>query len=132
MFEQREHFHRDFAHRAYDNGWLRLRFTDADGEPAASRLGFRFGGVESGSQSGLDAKHADFDRNPAGGRHDPCRTRGRNAGIPVPARRGVYKYRSSMLTQRWRPLTSLGLRFRVLPRRAWHLRTRLSLDTCGR
>lgn len=47
---------REFARAALDRGRLRLWFLLLDGEPAAARLGFRFGRVESGYQSG---------RNPA-------------------------------------------------------------------
>jgi CelD/BcsL family acetyltransferase involved in cellulose biosynthesis len=59
-FERREAFHREFARRAFDNGWLRLRITEADGEAIAARLGFRFFGVESGYQSGWDPKYAEY------------------------------------------------------------------------
>ena len=59
-FERSERFHRDFARRAFDNGWLRLRMIEVDGEPAAARLGFRFLGVESGYQSGWDPQYADY------------------------------------------------------------------------
>lgn len=59
-FERSERFHRDFARRAFDNGWLRLRIMEVDGRPAAARLGFRFLDVESGYQSGWDPKYADF------------------------------------------------------------------------
>jgi len=47
---------REFARAALERGWLRLWFLHLDGEPVAARLGFRFGRVESGYQSG---------RNPA-------------------------------------------------------------------
>lgn len=47
-------FQREFAHSALDRGWLRLWFLRLDGEPAAARLGFRFGRIESGYQSGRD------------------------------------------------------------------------------
>jgi CelD/BcsL family acetyltransferase involved in cellulose biosynthesis len=60
VFEQREAFHRDFARIAFDNGWLRLRFMDIDGEPAAARLGFRYGDVESGYQSGWLSQYSEY------------------------------------------------------------------------
>jgi CelD/BcsL family acetyltransferase involved in cellulose biosynthesis len=47
-------FQRDFARAALERGWLRLWFLELDGEPVAARLGFRFGGVEFGYQSGRD------------------------------------------------------------------------------
>lgn len=47
-------FQREFAATALDRGWLRLWFLELDGEPVAARLGFRFGGAESGYQSGRD------------------------------------------------------------------------------
>jgi CelD/BcsL family acetyltransferase involved in cellulose biosynthesis len=59
-FDRHESFHRDFARRAFDNGWLRLRIREADGKPIAARLGFRFCGVESGYQSGWDARYAAY------------------------------------------------------------------------
>jgi dTDP-4-amino-4,6-dideoxygalactose transaminase/CelD/BcsL family acetyltransferase involved in cellulose biosynthesis len=59
-FERREAFHREFARRAFDNGWLRLRITEVDGKPVAARLGFRYSGVESGYQSGWDPKYANY------------------------------------------------------------------------
>lgn len=46
--------HRDFAHAAMERGWLRLWFLHLDGRPAAARLGFRFGRVESGYQCGRE------------------------------------------------------------------------------
>jgi dTDP-4-amino-4,6-dideoxygalactose transaminase/CelD/BcsL family acetyltransferase involved in cellulose biosynthesis len=59
-FAQRENFHRDFARCAFDNGWMRLRILEVDGQPAAARLGFRFHGVESGYQSGWDPEYAAY------------------------------------------------------------------------
>jgi CelD/BcsL family acetyltransferase involved in cellulose biosynthesis len=51
---QREAFHREFAARALDRGWLRRWMAEADGTPVAAWYGFRFGGVESYYQSGRD------------------------------------------------------------------------------
>jgi dTDP-4-amino-4,6-dideoxygalactose transaminase/CelD/BcsL family acetyltransferase involved in cellulose biosynthesis len=59
-FERREAFHRDFATRAFEKGWLRLRLAEVDCNPAAARLGFRLGAVESGYQAGWDAKYAEY------------------------------------------------------------------------
>lgn len=53
-FAQRRAFHEDFAACALQNGWLRLRILEIDGQPAAARYGFRFGTIESGYQSGRD------------------------------------------------------------------------------
>ena len=50
-------FHRAFARRALERGWLRLWFLEVDGKPRAATYGFRFGDVESYYQGG---------RNPAG------------------------------------------------------------------
>ena len=47
-------FHRAFARRAHDRGWLRLWILELDGRPVAAQYGFRFGGVESFYQSGRD------------------------------------------------------------------------------
>jgi CelD/BcsL family acetyltransferase involved in cellulose biosynthesis len=54
--DRRSAFHRDFAARALERGWLRLWTLEADGQAVAAWLGFRFGGVEWYYQSG---------RNPA-------------------------------------------------------------------
>jgi perosamine synthetase len=47
-------FHREFAARALERGWLRLWFLELDGHPRAAWYGFRFEGVESHYQSGRD------------------------------------------------------------------------------
>ena len=52
-------FQREFATAALRRGWLRLWFLELDGEPVAARLGFRFGGAESGYQSG---RNRDWDK----------------------------------------------------------------------
>ena len=49
-----ERFHRDFAHQALDRGWLRLRFLELDGRPAAALYNLRFGGSEWNYQAGRD------------------------------------------------------------------------------
>jgi CelD/BcsL family acetyltransferase involved in cellulose biosynthesis len=50
----RGRFHRDFAWRALEAGWLRLWVMEADDRPVAAWYGFRFAGVESFYQSGRD------------------------------------------------------------------------------
>ena len=50
----RERFHRDFARRALERGWLRLWVLEADGAPRAAWYGFRFAGMEWYYQSGRD------------------------------------------------------------------------------
>jgi CelD/BcsL family acetyltransferase involved in cellulose biosynthesis len=57
-FAQREGFHREFARRAFEKGWLRLRFAELDGDPVAVQLNFQFCGVESQYQSGRDPHYA--------------------------------------------------------------------------
>jgi CelD/BcsL family acetyltransferase involved in cellulose biosynthesis len=47
-------FHRAFARRAEERGWLRLWILELDERPVAAQYGFRFGGVESFYQSGRD------------------------------------------------------------------------------
>jgi CelD/BcsL family acetyltransferase involved in cellulose biosynthesis len=47
-------FHRDFAHRALEAGWLRLWVMEVDGQPVAVWYGFRFEGVDFFYQSGRD------------------------------------------------------------------------------
>ena len=51
---EQQAFHREFARRALERGWLRLWLLELDGRPAAAWYGFRFGGVESYYQSGRD------------------------------------------------------------------------------
>jgi CelD/BcsL family acetyltransferase involved in cellulose biosynthesis len=53
-FRDHEAFHREFAARALERGWLRLWFLEVDGEPRAAWLGYRFAGAESYFQSGRD------------------------------------------------------------------------------
>jgi CelD/BcsL family acetyltransferase involved in cellulose biosynthesis len=50
----RESFHREFAARALEQGWLRLWFAETDGTPVAAWYGFRFGEAEYFYQSGRD------------------------------------------------------------------------------
>jgi CelD/BcsL family acetyltransferase involved in cellulose biosynthesis len=47
-------FHRAFAHRAFESGWLRLWLLELDGRAVAALYGFRVGGSESFFQSGRD------------------------------------------------------------------------------
>jgi CelD/BcsL family acetyltransferase involved in cellulose biosynthesis len=51
---RRTAFHRAFAHRALERGWLRLWVLELDDRPVAAYYGFRFGDVESVYQSGRD------------------------------------------------------------------------------
>jgi len=51
---RRERFHREFAARALERGWLRLWLAEVRGAPVAAWYGFRFGGVESFYQAGRD------------------------------------------------------------------------------
>jgi CelD/BcsL family acetyltransferase involved in cellulose biosynthesis len=51
---ERERFHRDFARRALDRGWLRLWVLEADGAPRAAWYGFRFAQADMYYQSGRD------------------------------------------------------------------------------
>jgi CelD/BcsL family acetyltransferase involved in cellulose biosynthesis len=53
-FGRREAFHREFAARALERGWLRLWLLEVDGHPRAAIHGFRLGDVESFYQSGRD------------------------------------------------------------------------------
>lgn len=50
----REAFHRDFAARALERGWLRLWFADVDGTPVAGSYGIRFSGSDWCYQVGRD------------------------------------------------------------------------------
>jgi CelD/BcsL family acetyltransferase involved in cellulose biosynthesis len=49
-----EAFHREFAARALERGWLRLWLLELDGRPAAAWYGFRFSGAELYYQAGRD------------------------------------------------------------------------------
>jgi CelD/BcsL family acetyltransferase involved in cellulose biosynthesis len=51
---RREEFHRDFARRALERGWLRLWVLEADGAPRAAWYGFRFAQTDMYYQSGRD------------------------------------------------------------------------------
>jgi CelD/BcsL family acetyltransferase involved in cellulose biosynthesis len=51
---RRTAFHRAFAHRALERGWLRLWLLELDDRPVAAEYCFRFGVVESFYQSGRD------------------------------------------------------------------------------
>jgi dTDP-4-amino-4,6-dideoxygalactose transaminase/CelD/BcsL family acetyltransferase involved in cellulose biosynthesis len=51
-----EPFHRDFAPRAAEQGWLRLWFLEVDGEDVAALYGFRFAGTECYYQAGRDPR----------------------------------------------------------------------------
>jgi CelD/BcsL family acetyltransferase involved in cellulose biosynthesis len=59
----RERFHRDFASRALERGWLRLWVLEADGAPRAAWYGFRFAQLDSYYQSGRDP---DWERESVG------------------------------------------------------------------
>ncbi len=50
----REEFHRDFAPRALERGWLRLWFLEVDDVPVAAWYGFRYAGSDSFYQAGRD------------------------------------------------------------------------------
>jgi CelD/BcsL family acetyltransferase involved in cellulose biosynthesis len=58
-FAASEPFHRDFAARAFELGWLRLWFLELDGEAVAAWYGFRFCGVESYYQAGRNPEWSD-------------------------------------------------------------------------
>jgi CelD/BcsL family acetyltransferase involved in cellulose biosynthesis len=53
-FAGSEAFHREFAARALERGWLRLLLMELDGRPAAAWYGFRFGGADWHYQAGRD------------------------------------------------------------------------------
>ncbi len=53
-FEAAEPFHREFALRAHERGWLRLRFLELDGSPAAAWYGLHFGSAQWYYQLGRD------------------------------------------------------------------------------
>jgi CelD/BcsL family acetyltransferase involved in cellulose biosynthesis len=59
----RERFHRDFARRALERGWLRLWVLEADGAPRAAWYGFRFARMDWYYQSGRDP---DWERQSVG------------------------------------------------------------------
>jgi CelD/BcsL family acetyltransferase involved in cellulose biosynthesis len=51
---KRSGFHREFAHVALEQGWLRLWILELDGRCVAGLYGFRYGGAESYYQSGRE------------------------------------------------------------------------------
>jgi CelD/BcsL family acetyltransferase involved in cellulose biosynthesis len=53
-FGRLEAFHRDFAVRAFEQGWLRLWFLEVNGRDVAAWYGLRFGNVDSYYQAGRD------------------------------------------------------------------------------
>jgi len=53
-FSRRAAFHRDFATRAFERGWLRLWFLELNGTQVAAWYGLRFHGVDSYYQAGRD------------------------------------------------------------------------------
>jgi CelD/BcsL family acetyltransferase involved in cellulose biosynthesis len=63
LTEKRVAFHRDFAARAFERGWLRLWLLEIEGRVVAAWYGFRFGDVEWFYQSGRDPE---WDRSSAG------------------------------------------------------------------
>ncbi|HEX2086427.1 MAG TPA: GNAT family N-acetyltransferase [Solirubrobacteraceae bacterium] len=54
--EDRRAFHRDFAARALEQGWLRLWIAEVDGEPAAAWYGLRHAGRDWYYQLGRDPR----------------------------------------------------------------------------
>ena len=58
-FAASEPFHREFAARAFEMGWLRLWFLELREEPVAAWYGFRFCGIESYYQAGRDPAWTD-------------------------------------------------------------------------
>ncbi|HEX8121470.1 MAG TPA: GNAT family N-acetyltransferase [Solirubrobacteraceae bacterium] len=54
--DDRRAFHRDFAARALERGWLRLWIADVDGEPAAAWYGLRHAGRDWYYQLGRDPR----------------------------------------------------------------------------
>ncbi len=52
-------FHREFAAKALEQGWLRLWFLEIDRRPVAALYGFRFAGSESAYQAGRDPAFRD-------------------------------------------------------------------------
>jgi CelD/BcsL family acetyltransferase involved in cellulose biosynthesis len=54
QFTRHEAFHRDFAARAFDRGWLRLWFLELNGTPVAAWYGLRFHGIDLYYQAGRD------------------------------------------------------------------------------
>jgi CelD/BcsL family acetyltransferase involved in cellulose biosynthesis len=53
-FARAQRFHRTFAARALERGWLRLWLLEVDGRPVAAWHGFRFAGADWHYQSGRD------------------------------------------------------------------------------
>ena len=58
--DDRRAFHRDFAARALERGWLRLWIADVDGEPAAAWYGLRHAGRDWYYQAGRDPRWDEY------------------------------------------------------------------------
>jgi CelD/BcsL family acetyltransferase involved in cellulose biosynthesis len=54
-------FHKEFARRALDQGWLRLWKLQLDGRPAAMWYGLRYAGIDTFYQAGRDPRLARLD-----------------------------------------------------------------------
>ncbi len=54
---RRAAFHRAFAARAFERGWLRLWIAELDGRPAAAWYGFRYADAEWYYQAGRDRRY---------------------------------------------------------------------------
>ena len=52
--ERGQTLHREFAHAAFDRGWVRLWFLEVDGSAVAAWYGFRFGAPSLYYQAGRD------------------------------------------------------------------------------
>jgi CelD/BcsL family acetyltransferase involved in cellulose biosynthesis len=63
LLERRAAFHRDFAHRALERGWLRLWLLEVNRRTVAAVYGLRFGNRELFYQAGRDP---DYDRHAVG------------------------------------------------------------------
>jgi CelD/BcsL family acetyltransferase involved in cellulose biosynthesis len=63
LLERRAAFHRDFAHIAFERGWLRLWLLEVDGRTVAAWYGLRFGRHDLYYQAGRDP---DYDRQAVG------------------------------------------------------------------
>jgi CelD/BcsL family acetyltransferase involved in cellulose biosynthesis len=63
LLERRAAFHREFAHTAFERGWLRLWLLELDGRTVAAWYGLRYAGRDLYYQAGRDP---DYDRQAVG------------------------------------------------------------------
>ena len=104
--ESGEAFHRDFAHCAFNRGWLRLWLLEVDGAAVSAWYGFRYGGARSRITRRGETPHG---------------TDIRLVSCYSPTRFGPLSKMApgNMVSSRARRLTSTGSRMKISASRRW-------------